>query len=340
MCQLFSPYNLFRSFEKFKRGKTNKIKLIEFSIDLEKNIFQLCKDINSGIYKPSKPRVFWVKDPKRRRIEAAPIRDRIVHHVLNSFLEKHLDKTLIYNSYGSRKNKGVLAATKRLNIYFRQESKNYSGKIYFLKCDIKKFFDNIDRDLLFSHLSNEINKINIEQNEKEMALKIIKKIIFFNNKNGLPIGNLTSQFFANFYLNGFDHYVKEKLGVKKYIRYMDDIICVSQNRDYLQSLIPFFKNYLSDNLKLELHPQKIKINSSRSGVDFLGYFLKPHYSIIRFKTRKRMIRMLKKTPDDKFANKFTGWYGYCKHANEYNFLKPYFKKLSLVSNKHILRTYF
>lgn len=293
MYQLFSPYNLFRSFEKFKRGKTNKIKLIEFSIDLEKNIFQLCKDINSGIYKPSRPNVFWVKDPKRRRIEAAPIRDRIVHHVLNSFLEKRLDRTLIYNSYGSRKNKGALAAIKKLNVYFRQESKNYSRKIYFLKCDIKKFFDNIDRDLLFSHLSNEINKINMEQDEKEMALKIIKKIISFNNENGLPIGNLTSQFFANFYLNGFDHYVKEKLRVKKYIRYMDDIICISQNRDYLQSLIPFFKNYLFDNLKLELHPQKVKINSSKSGVDFLGYFL-----------------------------------------------KPYFKKLSLVSNKRILKTYF
>lgn len=206
----------------------------------------------------------------------------------------HIEKRFIFDSYACRKTKGVHKGVKRLRYYFKKSSKNYTQKVYFLKCDIKKFFDSIERKRLFSLLKKRIKKIKeFSPSQKEELLFVIKKILYSDKKtHGIPIGNLTSQLFANVYLDIFDHFIKEKIRAQYYIRYMDDFIIISRNRTFLENLIPLIEQFLEKKLALTLHPEKRNIYSSESGIDFLGYFLKKKYTLLRFSTKKRMLREL------------------------------------------------
>lgn len=323
--RITSAESLFSAFYEFSRGKRYKNGVPGFEYDLERNIFELRRQLRSFTYEPLAPKVFMVYEPKPRFIQAACVRDRIVHHALVRAINPFFEPGFIYDSYACRKGKGALNAVKRLEDFWIRESRNYSRKIYFLKADIRKYFDSIDHNVLLGIIRKKI--------DCPRTIWLIKKILKWQAVNckgikieegrGLPIGNLTSQLFANVYLNELDQFAKHKLKVKFYIRYVDDFIAVSQDRQYLCSLIEPIEDFLRQGLKLELHPVKRKIFSSRAGVDFLGYFIRPYYKTLRFGNVKRFLNKINRYKEmgkwlEKKEKSLAAWFGYAGQADTYN----------------------
>ncbi len=286
------------------------------------------RELKKFTYEPLTPKVFKVSEPKPRFIQAACVRDRIVHRALVRIINPIFEPTFIYDSYACRIEKGTLNAVRRLERFWRRESKNYTQKIYFLKGDIRKYFDSINHEVLIAIIKKRVSC--------PKTIWLIKKIlksqqtsckgVKIEQGKGLPIGNLSSQLFANVYLNELDGFAKHSLKVKLYIRYVDDFIIVSKDRAYLDSLIEPIEDFLKEHLKLDLHPIKRKIFSSRSGVDFLGYFIRPYYKTIRFGNIKRFLRRInryKKTGkwEEKKEQSLAAWRGYASQANSYNLLR-------------------
>lgn len=284
---LITLENLFLSWCEFKKGKTKRQDVQEFEFNLEDNIFELYQELKNQTYKHSNYQSFYVSDPKMRHIHKAEIRDRIVHHLISKYLEQIYDQTFIYDSYSCRKDKGTHKAVNRLKQFSLKQSKNNRINFYCLKCDIKKFFDSVDHRILIKILKQKI--------KDEDILWLIKEIIdsFQKDKNkGIPLGNLTSQYFANIYLNELDKFIKHKLKIKHYIRYTDDFVVLSINKDYSLNFIRPINDFLNNKLNLFLHPDKIIIRKYKQGIDFLGYVTLPHYRVLRTKTKKRMFRRI------------------------------------------------
>jgi len=286
--EIISLENLFLAWDEFRRGKKNRKDVQEFGFNLEDNIFQLYQELKNQTYKHSKYQSFYIQDPKLRHIHKATVRDRIVHHLVSWFLEQIYDKSFIIDSYSCRIKKGTHKAIKRLNKFSFPISKNNTKGFYALKCDIKRFFDNIDHKILIDILKKRI--------EDKDFLWLISEIInsfYSGDKNqGIPLGNLTSQYFANIYLNELDKFVKHKLKIKYYIRYTDDFVILNENKDYLKKIINLIREFLRDNLKLSLHPNKIIIRTHHQGIDFLGYVTLPYCRVLRTKTKKRMFKRI------------------------------------------------
>jgi len=245
------------------------------------------------------------------------VRDRVVHHILFRKLYSIFDRAFIFDSYSCRIGKGTHRAVRRLHEFFRKESKNNSRMCWVLKCDVKKFFESIDRDILARLLFVRV--------KDEGVLWLISAIIKSFPK-GLPLGNITSQLFANIYLNELDQFIKQTLKVKYYIRYCDDFVILSRDKQHLENLILNIDEFLRNNLGLSLHPAKVTITKYRQGIDFLGYVSFPGYSILRVKTRKRMFRkVLGKIEDYKsgviskesFSQTVQSYLGMLSHCNAY-----------------------
>ncbi len=326
--RIISTENLFTAFYEFRQGKRHKSEVPEFEYELEKNIFQLRRELKRFTYEPLAPKVFKIAEPKPRFIQAACVRDRIVHRALVRIINPIFDSGFIYDSFACRIKKGTLNAVKRLERFWRKESKNYTRKIYFLKADIRKYFDSIDHEVLVAIIKKRISC--------PRTIWLIKRILKSQQTNckgirleqgrGLPIGNLTSQLFANIYLHELDEFIKHKLRVKFYIRYVDDFIIVNKNRRYLALLVEPIENFLKEYLKLDLHPVKRKIFSSRSGIDFLGYFIRPYYKIIRFGNLKRFLRRVNRYIrtgkwQEKKEKSLAAWMGYAGQGNSFNLLR-------------------
>lgn len=248
------------------------------------NIFSLYNDLKNKTYKHSGYKAFKVNDPKPRDIHKALVRDRILHHLIYKSLYEYFDKKFIYDSYSCRLDKGTHKAIYRFEEFGRKESKNNTNTVYILKCDIRKFFANIDHVILKEILSKHIQ-------DKDM-LNLLSNIIDSFYK-GLPLGNLTSQLLVNVYMNEFDQYVKHKLKVKYCIRYADDFVIFSRDKNYLENILIDMQDFLKDNLKLQLHPDKVFIKTLNSGVDFLGFVHFPNHRVLRASTKRRMFRNLK-----------------------------------------------
>lgn len=232
---------------------------------------------------------FFVKDPKLRTIHKAPIKDRILYQAVYQVLYPIFDRTFISDSYSSREGKGTHAGVKRLNVILRKLSRNYTKPVYALKCDIKKYFDSIDHEILLNLISQKVNCTK--------TISLIRKIVDSFHKTpgkGLPLGNVTSQIFANIYLNPFDLYVKGDFKIKYYLRYNDDFIILSNNKHELSKLVRYIEYFLKEKLKLELHPNKIFVRSTSQGIDFLGAVLLPHRTVPRTKTKNRIIKKSQK----------------------------------------------
>ena len=275
--------NLLSAWTEFSRDKKKKSDVVEFSLNLMDNIFSLYNDLKNREYKHSGYKAFKVNDPKPRDIHKAEVRDRILHHLIYKALYEYFDKKFIYDSYSCREGKGTHKAIYRFEEFGRKESKNNTKTVYILKCDIKKFFANIDHKILKEILTKHIQDKDI--------LNLLDNIIDSFHQ-GLPLGNLTSQLLVNIYMNEFDQYVKHKLKVKYYIRYADDFVIFSQDRDYLENILISIQDFLKVNLKLELHPNKVFIETLNSGLDFLGFFNFPKHRVLRTSTKKRMFRNL------------------------------------------------
>jgi len=289
---------LLQAWKEFKKCKTKKIDVAEFEFNLESNLFSLHQELIDKTYEPAKYQAFFVYDPKRRHIHKAIVLDRVLNQAIFRILYQIFDKHFIFHSYSSRTKKGTHKASEKLFIALRKESKNWKQPVFVLKCDIRKFFDNIDHVILFELVKKKISDADV--------LWLIDKILksFEKSPNvGLPLGNVTSQLFANIYLNELDQFIKHELKVKHYFRYADDFILISEN----ESVFAFYKkeieSFLKQKLKLELHPDKVFIRKLKQGIDFVGYVVLPNATVLRTKTKKRIFKKLKKAQKELILGK-------------------------------------
>lgn len=280
--------NLFKAWQEFKRGKANKIEIQQFAFNLENNIFKLHNRLVQKTWKPDPYISFYVKDPKLRHIHKASAKDRVFNQALFRVLYQIFDKWFIFDSYSCREGKGTHRGVLRLKSYIRKNSHNYTRPTFSLKCDVRKFFDNINHDILFDLIKRRIPDPHV--------LNLIRMLLesFETNPGvGLPLGNVTSQLFANVYLNELDQFVKHILKVKYYVRYCDDFIIIDPDKAALQRYIQVINIFLRERLHLFLHPNKIIIRKCTQGIDFLGYVVLPKYITLRTKTKRRILRKIK-----------------------------------------------
>ncbi|MBW9267392.1 MAG: reverse transcriptase/maturase family protein [Candidatus Thiodiazotropha sp. (ex. Lucinisca nassula)] len=273
--------NLLTAYRKARRGKRRSPDVAAFALDLEGELLTLQCELADQTYRPGEYRLFTIYERKKRHIAAAPFRDRVVHHAILNVIEPTLDRRFIHDSYACRKGKGVHAAVDR----YQQWSKRYP---YVLKMDIEQYFPSIDHKLLKTKLRRHIKDASL--------LALLDQIVdgaptatgrhghrYFlgddlftplDRPTGLPIGNLTSQFFANLYLDEFDHFIKQQLKVRPYLRYVDDLIVLGRDKGQLHEISDAIKSRLSDD-RLCLHPQKAHIYHIAHGVDIFGYQVFP-----------------------------------------------------------------
>ncbi len=279
--------DLFKAWDEFKVGKRKKRDVQIFEYRLEDNLFDLYDRLKTDTYCHSSYVLFNIYDPKFRHIHKAEVSDRIVHHAVTRIIDPMFDKSFIFDSYSCRKGKGTHRAVKRLFVFLRKVSKNYQTQCYCLKLDIKKFFESVDHRIL-------LNLIREKVKSKDL-LELIENIIkSFSENKGIPIGNLTSQIFANVYLNKLDQFVKHKLGIRYYLRYCDDFIILSDDKECLESLIPQIEEFLQKKLRLSLHEDKRFIYKYTQGIAFLGYILLPYIILPRTKTKRRIFKKLRR----------------------------------------------
>ena len=307
--------NLLFCWQEFLYGKKKRKDVAEFLLHFSDNILALHEELKNKTYKHDGYQAFKINDPKPRDIHKASIKDRLIHHIVYNALYPYFDKKFIFDSYSCRFGKGTHKAINRFRKFGRKVSKNNTKTCLVLKCDIKKFFANIDHTILKNFLDENIKNQHI--------LRLLYEIIdSFNTKNkidvGLPLGNLTSQIFVNIYMNKFDNFMKRELKIKFYIRYADDFVIFSQDRSFLLELVFKINIFLLENLKLNLNPNKIFIKTLYSGVDFLGWVNFPTHRILRTTTKSRMFRNLEK----KFSKEMSASYlGMLSHGNTYKISK-------------------
>lgn len=340
--QLITVENLFQAFEEFKKGKKKRRDLQVFERNLEDNLFNLHISLKNKTYRHGSYESFYVNDPKRRHIHKASVGDRIVHHLLYKRLYSIFDKTFIYDSYSCRLNKGTHKGARRLEEFARIVSRNYTKNCFALKLDIKKFFANVDHKILLKLLKRKISDENILWILKEVIESfhseedLASQGLALRSCRGIPLGNLTSQIFANIYMNKLDWFIKHELKIKYYVRYADDFVILSKRRDFLENLIPKIDNFLETELKLKLHEKKVILRKLSWGVDFLGYIVLPHYILPRAKTRRRMFRKMEEKVKDFNEGKISDYslnqtiqsfLGYLKHSKSYGLRREFKNKI-------------
>ena len=244
---IISAENLFAAWEVFKRDKRNKPDVAEFGQKVEQHIFQLRRDLQDKTYKHGPYYGFWVHDPKRRRIHKAIVRDRVLHHAIFRIINPIFEQTFIPTSFSCRVGKGTHKGVESVRDMLRAESKNGTNECWVLKCDVRKFFDSVDHSVLLSILKRRVG----DAEAFGLLTKIVESYSTTEGK-GIPIGNLTSQMFANIYMGELDHFIKHSLRVRRYARYTDDFVVISSNKTYLESLLPPIQDFLGEELKLEL----------------------------------------------------------------------------------------
>lgn len=299
---IISLKNLLEAWQEFSKGKRFCKDVQEFQLDLMGNIFSLHNDLADMTYQHSAYQAFKINDPKPRHIHKASVRDRLLHHALYRVLYPFFDKTFIADSYSCRLGKGTHKAMNRFRALAYRVSKNHTQTCWVLKCDIKKFFASIDQATLIIIINRYIPDKNI--------VWLISKIVFsfqsIAKGKGLPLGNLTSQLFANVYLNQLDQFIKHQLKARYYIRYADDFVILSKDKKWLEKIIYPINDYLWNNLRLQLHPGKVSIKTIASGLDFLGWVHFPDHRVLRTATKRRMARRLRTKLNNETVQSYLG----------------------------------
>lgn len=291
--KMISPENLFRAWESFKSDKKKKRDVQMFELKLEENIFRLYRELRGRSDRHGGYSSFFVQDPKQRHLHKPTGRDRVLHHAAFSVLNPLFEETFIPASFSCRIEKGTHKGVDALGKMIREESKNYSRPCFILKCDIKKFFDTVDHGILLDTMNRRVKDPDVQWLLQEIVGSYSSGLSGSFRKRGVPIGNLTSQLFANVYMNELDQFAKHELGIKHYARYTDDFVIVGESREVLSDIIKPIDKFLREELALELHPKKVSIRKCRQGADFLGYIEFPYYRKIRTKTKKRIFKKMK-----------------------------------------------
>lgn len=350
---MISLENLILAWKKARKGKTKRLYAIEFERDLENNLLKLNFELKNKSYIPRKLTRFILRDPKTRVISKADFRDRIIHHAIVNILEPIYERVFVSDSCANRKGKGTLYAIKRFEHFRNKVSRNgkFKGwfndnqiKGYCLKADIKHYFQEVNHEILLKIISrkikdenvmwliNQIVRANFSPVERE------REITSWISGKGMPLGNLTSQFFANIYLNELDYFVKHDLKAKYYIRYVDDFVILHQSKEQLKLWKNEIDKFLYDKLKLELHPDKSKIIFLSRGVDFLGFRNFYHFKLLRKRNIRKMIAKVKKFEKLELSNKeimesFSGWNAYAKWGNTLKLRRSISKQIYFTNKK-------
>ena len=320
---IVSIHNLLLAWKEFCRGKRKKEDVANFEMHLEDNIWQLHGELISGNYKMMPYISFYVCDPKRRNIHKANVRDRIVHQAIFRILYPICDLDFIFDSFSSRTKKGTHLGTRRLFKACRKVTKNWRENAWVLQFDIKKFFDSVDHYILLEQIFLLIHE--------EKTLLLLQSIIssFEKTKDrGIPLGNVTSQLFANVYMNKFDQFVKHELEVENYFRYCDDVAITHKSREYLLRILEQCENFLKNEMKIFLHPQKTNIRKVRQGIDFLGYVILPNSIILRTHTKHRIEKRL----DNVELQSLISYFGVTKHARARELREKIYKRIIFFKN--------
>ncbi len=338
--QIVAFENLLTAAKKAQKAKRYKKNVLAFNDNLENEIFQLQEALNAKTYQPGAYTTFEIKEPKPRLISAAPYRDRVMHHALCHIIEPIFERTFVAESYANRKGFGTHKALQRF-IQFARSNR------CLLQCDIQKYFPSIDHAILKSLLRRKIKCLNtlwLVDTIIDNSNPQIPVVAYFpgddlltpqSRRHGLPIGNLTSQFLANVYLNGFDHFVKEKLKISQYVRYVDDFALFSDDYDLLKAARLAIEDYLVT-LRLKIHPIKSQLVETKQGANFLGFRVLPHCIRVRNENLKRARRRFRNLQVDLAQGKITiwdvsrsirSWVAHLEHGDTWRLREKTFEKL-------------
>jgi RNA-directed DNA polymerase len=307
---IIAPDNLYLAYRKARAGKGDRPSVAAFEFNLEQELYDLRIELGEGRYVHGAYRQRTIYERKPRLISIAPFRDRVVHHALMGVVEPILDKSMIEDSYACRHGKGVHCAVDRYQHYAARHP-------YVLQLDIQQYFASVDHEVLMRQLHRRISDTRV--------LDLFKQIVGSYSSaptKGLPIGNLTSQFLANFYLNGFDHWVKEQQRVPGYLRYVDDFFLFAKSKQAAWQYVAAVQNYLRS-LGLMLHPNKIHLHRTSERVDVLGYLVTPGRRWLRNDNGHRFNRRFKQLVTKYRKNELTlskmhqhvrSWIGHAQHG--------------------------
>jgi RNA-directed DNA polymerase len=310
---------LHAAFRKAFKGSGKTPEACLFCFNLEKELLELREELTEASYAPAPYRYFKVYDPKERVISVANFRDRVVHHAVVAVLEPIFESVFIFDSYATRKEKGTHKAVRRAQAFLK-------GSRFYLKLDIEKYFDNIDHAVLLDLIARKI--------KDERLLRLIDRIVDNSDLSrgikegkGLPIGNLTSQFFANVYLDALDHFVKDQLGIKRYVRYMDDMVFFGSDLQFLKDTKHKVEKYLDERIHLKLKAKATHLNTRLHGLPFLGYRVFPSLLRIRKENLSRVgkrldakVELFKKglVSEDKMIMSVRSWFAFMDFADSRN----------------------
>lgn len=341
---------LFKAYYDARRNKRNTPSQLRFELNLEENIVRLYRELTSRKYVVGTSICFIICDSVKREVFAADFRDRIVHQLLYNRLYPFFDRKFIYDSYSCRNGKGTLFGIRRLYHHIRSCSDNYHKDCYILKLDLKGYFININRILLYSMIEDAL-PMNFPDRDFILWLTDLvvsnepvvncrfkgslsewidlprsKSLFYTENGRGMPIGNLTSQLFSNIYLNKFDHWIKRECRCLHYGRYVDDFYIIHPSKDYLLDLKRRISLYISSEHGIELHPDKIYIQHFSKGVRFLGADLKPYRVLPGKRMRAKMHRMLSelesgRSGPEEMRNRLNSYFGLMRHMSSRSFLR-------------------
>lgn len=361
--------DLYVAFLCAKRHKGSKPYVKRFERHLMQNLTELRDTLLDRTYKPAPSSCFIIERPKKREVFAAQFRDRVVHHLYYNYTHELYERTFIADSYSCIPGRGTHYGIQRLADHIRRASRNYTKTCYVMKLDIRGYFMHIDRQRLLEIATHSLEKMSARTDiaDKDFLLWLTREIIlldpnencrivgseddwtgldpaksmrFVNSGKGMPIGNLTSQLFSNVYLNEFDQFMKRTLKCRHYGRYVDDAYVVSTDKEWLLSLVPDIKSFLSERLGLTLHMGKLTVTDTLYGVEFLGAFVKPYRTYASNACLRRMernIRNMHTHDGDAVIRSVNSFLGVLSHHKTYRirramFLREKFLKIGTFDN--------
>ena len=346
---------VFDAYYDCRKRKRNTMQSMKFEWQQEKNLFRLYQELKDGTYEIGKSICFVVTIPKPREVWAGAFRDRIVHHLIYNAVKERFENRFIKDTFSCIPKRGTLAGAIRARDFAKRITRNYSKTAYSMKADISNYFNSINKTILLdiirryvkekwimdliTQVINHDPRTNVFLKSKKELWDILPahKSLFNAKKNkGLPIGNLTSQFFSNVYLNPLDQFVKHTLKIKYYCRYVDDVLLMHYDPKYLNYCYDMIDDFLKRNLDLCLNPRKKNMNHVSKGFDFVGHVIKPNRIYLRNTIIKKSFDTIKEWEKDKnrykeenltiFRNKLNSYLGMYIHVNGYRLRKKLCEK--------------
>jgi retron-type reverse transcriptase len=350
----FSFSELVQAYFDCRRTKRNSASALKFELDLERNLVELDAELRSETYKPGRSICFVITHPKPREVWAAEFRDRIVHHLLYNHVSTSIHSRFIADSCACIPGRGTLYGAKRLEEKARSITQDWSKPAFYLKCDLANFFVSIDKQILGELLTKHIaepwwralahqilfhdSRENFEQRCGARMMALVpahKRLAQQPATHGLPIGNLSSQFFANIYLNELDQFVKHQLHARHYIRYVDDFVLLHKSPRWLSDAKEQIEQFLALKLNARLNTSKTIMQPVRRGIDFVGQVILPHRRVTRKRTLTHALRRIETTPAPQFRDTANSYFGLLRQASHSHSARLQFARAILRQGKSV-----